>query len=492
MTAVPHRRAGRLAGRVRPADDTGSLAAALLLALVGITLTALLVPVVVNQFGATRTAARRLGALNAAQAGLDAAVGHIRAANDGPDVGRFSDLPCGELSGPAGPGGTAAYRVTVSYLDPAEKPVPCGDRSTAYARLRATGTDGSSTRTLNATYTFRTSNENIPGGLIHVFKTGTVDLCMDAGSATPKPDDVLRMQVCRPGSVQQKFAYNTNLTLVLVASKTAANPLGMCLDAGPHAVGNVVRFQKCADPTSSRQQWSINDSANFEGANDQRKLDGFCFNVQSPNTPTSLVVLTKKCRGGYDNVQTFSPDASVGAGAAGAVSGQLMNYRQFGRCLDVTETDVDSAYLIAWPCKQAPNLDDVLWNQKWALPGGNGRITTTHPSKGRYCLQSPATAGGYVRLVSCPNSSAPARTTWTVRRGTDSYASSYRIEVGSGTGVCLSVTDPAATPPDFYQPDKFYQVSKVVTAPCDSSTLQKWNADPNDLQSGPLTELSEE
>ena len=67
----------------------------------------------------------------------------------------------------------------------------------------------------------------------------------------------------------------------------------------------------------------------------------------------------------YDNIKDLAPDAAVGAGAAGASSGQLVNFNQFGRCLDVTNQDVTSAYLIAWPCKQAPDPTNVAWNQRW-------------------------------------------------------------------------------------------------------------------------------
>jgi hypothetical protein len=488
---VSRRRWRPLRDTVPSNDDTGSLAVALLLTLVGIALTGLLVPVVITQFAATRTDVRRLNALNAAQAGLDAAVGHIRAANDGPDIGRFADLPCGWLSGTAGPDGSARYDVRIDYLDPAENPVACGDRTTAYALLHSGGTDGSTTRSLNATYTFRTSNENIPGGLIHVFKTTSTDLCMDAGALPVVAGTNLRMQTCKPGNIQQKFAYNKNLTLVLVASKTKDNPLGMCLDAGAHAVGNQVRFQPCADPTKSQQQWSINDNANFEGANDQQQLDHFCFNVQNRNTPNSLVTLTKSCGGPYDSVKTFSPEASVGAGAAGATVGQLMNYNQFGRCLDVTENNVKSDFLIVWPCKQAPNAKDVLWNQKWTLPGtGTGLITTIDPINGRHCLQSPTVPSGHVKVVACRSGlTPPARTTWTVRAKTENYATSYRIEVGSGSAFCLA---PSTNSSDFYLGGQLQNVSKVVTAPCDRSTLQKWNGNANDLQSGPLTDIHEE
>ena len=62
------------------------------------------------------------------------------------------------------------------------------------------------------------------------------------------------------------------------------------------------------------------------------------------------------CRRSYDNIQNWAPDAAVGAGAAGPLTTQIVNFSQFGRCIDVTNQDVTSTFLIVWPCKQAPNV----------------------------------------------------------------------------------------------------------------------------------------
>jgi hypothetical protein len=502
---------------VRNKDD-GSLALALLLTLVGISLSALLIPMVLTQVTSTREDVQRIHALTAAQAGLDVALGHIRAANDGSGNGVIANLPCfTSLVGNVGVGGTATYTVSISYYlaDPqgqsdawlASNAISClaggGTAATpAFALLRSTGTakpvtPGAPpvTRSLRASYIFTTTNQNIAGGLIHVYKTATsLDLCLDAGSGSPSVGANVRMQPCSPGSIQQRFAYNTNLTLVLVASKTPSLPLGMCLDAGtPHAAGAVVLFQQCASTTKPQQQWSINDSANFEGTADGKTLDGYCFNVQNPNTPGSFVVLGtasgSKCRKGYDNIETFSPEASVGAGAAGVGAGQVVNFNQFGRCVDVTEQNVNYAYLIAWPCKQAPDPANVAWNQKFTLPSGSPGRIYTNKSGTLYCLQSPLSiaAGQYVKVVTCPGGTTPANLTWTVYTDTGVYATSYRITDNSG--YCLAPTDPTATPPDLYPNGQ--QISKLVVTTCSGSTLQKWNAPPNILQTLPLKDIAE-
>jgi hypothetical protein len=507
--------------RRRLADDTGSLPMALLLSLVAMSLSALLTPMVLGQVGATRLDARRVHALHAAQSGLDIALGQIRAADDGAGNGQLNKLPCGPFTGKVG-GGTARYRVTIDYfaINPqgrddawiALNRMKCESTGTltatpTYALFRAQGTDSATggwtsvpSRWLRGTYTFRTTNENIAGGLIHVYKTpSSTDLCMDGGSGAPAAGTNLQMRPCNPGAINQMFAYNANLTIVLVTSKTPAMPLGMCLDAGnPANNGNVVQFQPCGPATKIQQQWSINDSANLEGAVNTAgglALSGRCFNVQSPNVPGSLVVLGA-CGGAYNNIRTFSAEAPVGAGAAGKSSGQVVNFSQFGRCIDVTEFNVNYGYLIVWPCKQAPDPSKVGWNQKWTTPAvdpttgaGTGQITTTNTSTGvKYCLRSPGSTvpGMYVTVIPCPGITTP-EVTWTVSEKTDSYATSYTAV--DYRGKCLSPTDPTETPPDFYP--KGLEISKIVVADCDGSTLQKWNAPANILQPLPLRDITE-
>jgi ricin-type beta-trefoil lectin protein len=512
--------------RIRFGDDRGSLAMALMLTLVGVSLSGLMVPVVVSQITTARVDQARINALNAAQAGIDAALGRIRAAADSSGVGSLLDLPCfplktvdsthpqRDLQGTVTSQTQASYRVNVDYfsVDPLSagsaafqivcSPLYGTPKTPAYALITSVGVDsvGNQTvrRTLTASYIFKTTNANIAGGLVHVYKTATSnDLCMDAGSATPAVGTPVRVQPCSPGNTQQKFSYNMNLTLQLTASVTAANALGMCLDAGtPHANGSIVVFQQCAAVTKPQQQWSFNDSANFEGTANGTTLDGYCMNVQNPDSAGSIVVLSNaNCRKSYDNIENWAPDAAVGAGAAGPSTGQIVNFNQFGRCIDVTDQNVSSTFLIVWPCKQAPNVASLTWNQRWtgpAIPAGltnaTGRIYTTK-SGTDYCMQSPGStaAGQYVRVNPCPSSGIPTNMTWTVYGDTGTYLTSYRVV--DGYGNCLVPTDPNATPPDFFA--KGNQVSKLVVRACSGDTTQKWNAPPNILQPLPLKDIGE-
>lgn len=497
----------------------------MLLSLVGVLLSAVLASIVSVQVSTTRDAANEQHALDAAQAGLDVAVGLIRAANDGtstavhPNNGVLAMLPCtptspgSPINGPVEGTGGDTYSVMISYWTKVKVPITCTMGSgtsvaPVSASLVAVGTDSTTkaVRTLYATYTFRTTNQNIPGGLVHVYQTATSsDLCLDAGTGSPATNTILVVQPCSAGSDQQTFAYTNALTLVLVSSVTGAVPTGMCLDAGavPHTTaGALVRFLPCGAATQAQQQWGYNDTSNFEGTSDGVTLDGYCFNVSVPDMAGSPVVLGTgtDCKQTYDNKETFSPEAAVGAGAASAATSQLVNYAQFGRCLDVTEANWNYGYLIVWPCKQSPDPTLVLWNQKWQMPAAatsaasaTAGTLSTNPGS-TTCLRSPLAAAGLVDLIACPGGAPPANLTWKVYGDTGAYSTSYTIVdasgaatgtgVGAGNGLCL-----AAAPAPYFP--KGRQISKVIVQVCDGSTVQKWNADADVLKASPLKDIRE-
>lgn len=309
-------RSRSLGSRLRRGNDRGSLPMALLLTLVGVSLSALLVPIVVTQVNSTRVDARQVNALNAAHTGLQAALGQIRdvprrtKCNPLLDLGIITiggcsligvgllgigidlvvfnkpdGLPCGSeqpIQGSVGAGSTAIYSVTINFLpdDPRrhddqwiQQHDACSDNSisVSYALVRSVGTDQGRTRTLEATYMFETPHRNsTDGGLIDVH-LGSRNPCMTAGSNPPKPGDALQVATCAAGSAKQTFSYNRDLTIRLDASP------GMCLQAG--GPGSNVTFQPCTSPPSPAQQWVLNDSGNFEGVTSGLKPAGLCFNL---------------------------------------------------------------------------------------------------------------------------------------------------------------------------------------------------------------------
>ena len=524
-TTVKIRARDVLRGRLpRPSDDSGNIAMLLLVILVGATIGSLLLAMIVNQFSSTRFSASRVRSLDAAQAGVDVMLGQLRAAKvtdaSNKTYGNADSLPCSAVNGTANPSGAMTYSVTVAYYtsDPAKgaTPMSCingygpydptsGTHTPRYAKITSFGLDSSNPnsaskgRTITTTYIFQTDDVNIPGGQIQLFPDNSGNKwCMDAGSATPGVGTTVVLRACStalPPPPQQVWAYRSDLSIQLVSSVTATQPTGLCLDtpmkvgvggvAVPttvHAVGDTLVLNKCNAVGTApwNQQWSVDDNAHLEGAKtDQSDLDGFCITGAQANLQTLVLAL---CTGGTtDTAQTWVPSITTGAGMAGAGNNQIVNYQKFATCIDVTSKDVTSTFLILYTCKQNPNPTNVAWNQKFtpalgpisstALPLTKQLVTS--PGGANYCLQSPATTGGYVTV------STACSSTWTWNQTKDAhgaalpYAQVYTIV--DSVGRCL-----APGPSTDLVNGQYY---KVIVTTCDGSTAQKWNADPSVLAS---------
>ena len=495
---------GTPARRPHPGRDTGSLPLAMLLIIVGLGMSTLLASMVLVQLRNTRIEVQRADALHAARAGLQVAMAQLRQARDKNDAGDLSALPCDtRRPGTVGPAGGARFETTIEYFlsDPARGTaarMACPVAKTpVFARITSLGRTGSDvSRELTVTYTLRTTNEQIAGGLIYAMRLPSrPDLCLDSGPDFDTAVDIsVRMQPCVPGSPRQTWAYHRNLSLVLVASQ-ASGGLGKCVDATP-TVSVRVKLASCAAKTATRQQWGYNNYAIFEGVlADGSDLNALCL-ARDSRTAGSYLTVAADCRSGDAERREFSPEASVGAGKAGAQTRQLVNFGQFGRCLDLTSFDVDFEYMIVWPCKQNPNLANLGWNQKWTTPavvpgsaGNTGTISTIKPNSGAYCLRRPPTTGrrAYIRTVPCTG--APAKDIrWTIYGDTGVYATGYRVADDTKQN-CMQAADQNWLPPDF-RVETGTEIAKVVLMPCSDSLLQKWNAPP-DITSSPLKDFRE-
>ena len=508
----PSRLRARLAA-VRADGERGSLVLAMLVTLVATTVAALVLPLFLTSVDSARFDDRRARQLAAAQSGVDATLARIRSGS-GTAVGVRALLPCAPLTGQV-PGATALrYRASVEYfsVDPktlqptavAGALLACvagvGTRvAPAFARITAVGTDtpgtawtGVASRSVTATYVLRSTRPNVSGGNLRVTTaaTGAV-VCVDA-TAAPTPGTPVRTASCDAAAPAQMFAYTTDLTLVLTASRTAARPAGLCLSSpgGTQAVNDPITLQPCA-PGTPAQTWSFDYLTLWEGTNDGKTLDSL---VMSPVGDTGSGVRLRPIAQ-QANMYRWDPDSRVGAGAAGATRHNLVNYGQFGRCLDLKDFQVQSAYMISWPCKQTPDANEATnWNQRWywtdpgtagpvsgplytvsganvnpATSGGNSLVNKT------FCVADPGTDGGYVTTPQCDPNTPKADQQWRVIGATGaSYATSYRIENPAGTH-CLAVKDAAQG--DFAGVGTL--ISKIIVLPCSASPLQKWNAPPD-------------
>lgn len=558
MTGPVVRPTRRIFGAVRDRyphldDDRGSLPMALLLIMVGMALAAALLPTMIVQDRATVFDGSRLDNLAAAQAGVDAVVGKIRAStttdSSGTVSGNAAGLPCttatNPIAGPVNSVGRARYSAVVSYYtvdpvaNPNATPMKCVtgygtyDTTTgvfvpSYAQITSRGTDGTTAtsttgasigRTITSTYLFKVSNVNILNGQIRLYPSGSTNYCIDAGQAVPAIGAAVVMQPCStstPPLAQQLFAYRSDLTIQLSSSVTTANPNGLCLDfntgttnpAPAGAAGNPVRLSQCLAVGSSNvpysQQWSYNDNGGFTASKSDSastgNLSGQCMAV-GPQTVGASVVLAA-CGDG-STTQYWLPAPSVGAG--GAVYPQLINYQQFGRCLDISGQDVRADKEIAYPCKQNPQLPyptAVLWNQKFTYDPQTQFLYTTYPNGTKYCLYSVETEGGFVRLTQCSNPAwistqndgvtstgvptpSLAQLQWTnpgntITNPSNATATPYPqrytfVDASTDATRCLSIADPTGVA----NPVIGGQWDYITTAACNGSTAQKWNADPS-------------
>ncbi|WP_430783612.1 ricin-type beta-trefoil lectin domain protein [Actinoplanes sp. G11-F43] len=503
-------------------DDRGSLPMAMLVVTIGLALSSMLLPVIVRQVTTTRTLVDRNTALNGAQIGLDVVMARVRAASYVDDNkektvrGQLEDMPACRITGDAGVAGTGEalrYIVDIEYRDQDGNTLSCplskvpttalvtsrGLRGSAVISGGTGGTaDLAGSRSLSATYVFSTNNTNIPGGSIRIASTTTAGgLCFDAGTKTPAAGTALTVQTCN-GSTTQQFGYTGDLYLKLVNSETNDNDAGMCLYAGAtHSTNNPLVFQKCADAEArtTTYQWSLDGNSLFHSTGSTSNIENLCINLRNPNTIGSAVILGSCSVSNPANV--WRSDAGVGAGMAGAGTSQLVNYSQFSRCLDVTNQQPGSSYMIAWFCKQSPK-GAVDWNQIWAQPSppgvagpenkSTGAITVTR-SGTRYCLRTPdrgTASDAYVTTITCPaNPASNPSLMWTVFGKTDKYETGFRIL--DRNGFCLQPTDLNATPKDTHTDG----TSKIKVEKCGSSELQKWNAPANLSKLNPLTDVRE-
>lgn len=488
MNPVPPR-------RTRPEGDVGSMAMFLTIAVVGLAIAALLVPMVVSSSRTTRSDTSRVHALDAAQSGVNVMVGEIRASQTG-SVGTSTMLPCGQRSGVVNSEGPAAYSVAVDYYvadpvsTPGAQPMTCVQGYGTYdpvseaftpkfARITSTGTDGPAVngstpgRKLVTTYVFRTTNSNIVGGRIRVAPPAgaTAEMCMDAGSANPIAGVVVTLKPCAtPPQDQQLFAYRNDLTIQLVSSANGTYAQGVCLDtADPPTAGRIVTLTQCAaiDPPPYTQQWSYNDNGGYTASTAASRTTGTLSNqcLATPNQNPGVQLVLAGCGSG-GNLQAWIPSPAVGPGAADAP--QFVNFSEFGRCLDVTNQNPASDHLIDYPCKQNPFPGAVAWNQKFAVPdpgdsSAAGRIVTTRAGID-YCLTSPGTNLAYVTVSPC--SATNPRQTWTRFGGGSTLAYSAKYTIVDNGSRCLGLTDPKA--------GELW--SAIDVEPCTGATEQKWNA----------------
>ena len=569
---VMQRAMQRIARRAEDREDGVAMLLALMVILLVLSISIAVAGVTLSQVKPTQLDRKTVVTEDAAEAGFDVALNRVRAAASGTTTnssgqtvpaGSRTALPCGPITGSVNGGAAndSTYNVTLAYYttDPtgqssswlASNKIPCVSSPATvpgFVTLNSTGAAptipgtrvNSGNRIISTVYALSTTNQNIAGGNIPFY--ANLSLCFAVNDATAvKTGDGIVVATCNPTAPQQKWSYTANLQLQIVATDGTLQ----CMQA-VNTQYTVVLLAPCstnllppASPYTPYQQiWSYNDGGQFQNSKiDDSGLGSYCLNLYT-GTPGSAGNPAALAAGDLVDLDSCGsqmvPTASVGAGAAGTALRpfQLVNYLNFGRCIDDTNQQVNATWLIGYPCKQDPQATNLTWNQKYYTgisggtagsgataayggSGGNTVIATTTPtvtgcqitntqacqfisfpngaggaSTQYYCLEAGTSAtpsapvdGTIVTVQPCNTSDNYQLWTYTSNL-VSSYANQYLIQpYGAATSnLCLSMTIGSTPPGLTYSggggaPIPAYGYISLQT--CTGTAWQKWNAPPN-------------
>jgi hypothetical protein len=514
-----------LVARVRGDDSESGVAllSAMIFMIIMAGISAVLLSTVLAQSVPSVAAQRNTKTIYAAQAGVQASLAMLRSAAAPPDstghvFGDLSQLKCTVTGRVDAQNNGVGYSAQISYYasDPKAVPAPSALGCTPtggvvdqpkFAVIKSQGTtpavNGGGTpvagsRAISATYSFKVSNVNIAGGRIFDdsntrcleavpvvtagYWTGPwwAQVWVPASSSIKAGSEIKYTSVCTPSTASdatQLWVYDKDYEIKL-ASTTVEGATPLCI-TGPATAGGSTQnatLQACkSDSTRWNQLWSWTGDYTWRGQS--TNITSGYSNYYLAGTPGEGNRL--QVNSGSPNGR-FAPASAVGAGAASVNTLQIVNYLEFGRCLDVTDTNINNSYMIAYPCKQDPSgtgnppgTGQLDWNHKWyynepVAPATSSTQTISvrvnNNVSQTYCLQTPTATGAiYPTFATCVSGQNSQK--WTRVKDTGSYATSYLFV--DNLGRCLSVGKPN---------DLYKGWSKIVVASCDNSLAQKWNA----------------
>ena len=502
-------------------DDAGiALLSAILFMVIVAGLSIVLVSTVLAQMAPTALAQKRTSTIYAAQAGVQATLAILRTAAATPDYsgkvyGNSNALPCSITQTNAdGQANGLTYQVSIAYYsaDPTGQSaawlagttnpsylIPCGTNTglasaPKFALITAAGlgstalgvpTASLGNRSISAIYKFKVSNVNVSGGRIW---DANRQYCLQAPipALGGTPTFVAAASCVTANDATQLWTYDTDYEIKL-SSTTAGGAPGLCITGPVTANGGTQnsKLQAClgtTDPTRWNQLWSWTGSYSWQGQNQAIATgpSSYCLATgyaAGANISGKPLLVSNGCNG------SFTPDSAVGAGAAGYNTHQLVNYKEFGRCADVTGEQIGAAFMISYPCKQDPTGTGayLLWNHHWYYSEPDSYSDPTNPSAAtsktgtiyvntsnvnvpQYCLTTPTTGAApfFPVFTTCNGSNAQK---WTRIYNTGVYANSYWIT--DYYGRCLQ-TDSTQLYNGAY--------SEIDVAGCNGSDAQKWNS----------------
>ncbi len=497
-------------GRFR--DDAGAALISVMLFIVllgGLSL--VLLATLLGQIAPSFSAQQNTQTGYAAQAGLQAGVGALRASGSAPNAegiiyGNSTRLPCGFTGNVDSTAESIRYEVSIQYYstDPTNQSDVWRDAndltcltpggvsqvpryallvSGAVSPATANAVTGESQRIISAIYEFQITNINIPGGRIWDFNG---EYCMRAVTATAGSQITYNSAANCPDDNQLAlWVYDTDYRIKL-ASTTVAGQTPLCM-TGPiasAAIPNRMQLQPCLEastPARWNQLWNLFAGPVWYGQNQTISIgrSGICISSGFSNG-TNLVNQFVLARSGC--VGSQRPEAKVGAGAASKATNQIVSYSEFGRCADVTDENINRTFMIVYPCKQDARGGGagILWNHKWfyeepAVGAAEAlnqdvfiRLNDSMTAADKYCMQTPidTSATVYVAFAVCNNT---VRQDWDRVQDSGNYDTSYLFI--DKYGRCLTANP---NPADLYAS----AYSKMTVASCNGTLAQKWNAPP--------------
>jgi len=476
-----------------------------------------LLSVILGQIGPSYAAQKATKTVYAAQGGLQAALGILRTAAAPPDAtgsvyGARNLLPCSVSGSVDGGGGDVAYTVDIGYYVadptgqtdawlalPANKincSTPGGvvtQPNYAYLVSRGTGaamagraaTEGN--RAVAAIYKFQVTRKNVPSGRILDFEKNNCIQAQALPSGLVGAGSTIKFIPVASCTNDARELWVYSPTYQLQLAKSVQDGAPMCISGPADATldsqkATLVACAPAGAPDAARykQLWVWTGSHTWFGENNPvtNVLATSCLSSIVDGTD-KYVAVNKPC-----STTKFSPTTAVGSGGASKTTNQIINFKEFGRCFDVTGESPTAGYMIVYPCKQDPastNGANVLWNHRifYDEPsaGSNSLVQTIKiknipkekSAVSEMCLQAPdnTNAGKYVKFEACASSGVNKdRQQWTRVQDTGVYADSFVFK--DFYGRCMTADD---TPPLH---DNNW--SKVTVVACNASNAQKWNA----------------
>lgn len=489
--------------RVRKAQDDGyAMPTAILLIMVCTAVSVLMLGVITAQIKPTLFAAKNSRTISAAEAGVDASLTVLRSARmidpiSGAELGDPRKLPC-TVTGAVDGSTSYTYRATIRYydLDPSgqtsawratnAKACTPGNGLAAAPMFAVISSEGlgdgipglataAGDRTLETIYTFQLTNDNVEGGAIYAYGLG---FCLEAsGTTAGSTVKYVPAEACRTDDPLRMWSWRDDYSIHLSITDTSGY-VPLCIQGRPSSGSVLATLERCNGDT--RQLFSWEGGAVWKVQNSSKTGNSnFCLGTGSNTTAVADGVSLRVGSCGSNTAwSSFDPDSRVGAGAASKATNQIVNYLEFGRCTDVTDESTGREFMIVYPCKQDPSGRGLLyWNHEWYynepadLRGSTGaQQVRVYQNKNRgssttYCMKTPSPSANpaYVTLVLCSSGGADLNWSRTADAGTWKESWTFKDRYGR----CLGLGD------------KYNLAwSKMIVAPCNGESEQKWNAPP--------------